>query len=277
MNRSNLFRALAVAAALSCPLAAGAALIVPVSQTRTVSASAQITGGPLVSSSFSASDFGVFDQAAGATSVHPAGPGWYVSTGVGQTSTIGDDFLSAHLEIGFGWPFGAPGGTAQTQSIFDVTFDLLEPANFQLGNGKDPNSFGSGTHAVTLRNELGQVIAQPFAGHYFPHGSDDLTAWFSVASGVLAPGRYRLTAEWNQGFPADPGTWDAAAVLLLTPIPEPGTALLLALGLGALAASARLVSRPARSRRARAGSATAPRAGCARAARGRPGSGASGR
>jgi hypothetical protein len=226
----------ALVLATGVPLAAAAALIVPVSQTRSVSASAQITGGPLVTSSFSASDFGVFDQVASANSVHPAGPGWFVATGVGQTSTIGEDRLSAHLEIGFSWPFGAPGGSASTQSIFDVTFDLLESANFELGNGKDPNSFGSGSHVVTLRNESGLVIAQPFAGYYFPHGSDDLLAWTSVASGVLQPGRYRLTAEWNQGFPADPGSWDAAAVLLFTPIPEPGAALLLALGLGLLTA-----------------------------------------
>ena len=237
MKRSRVHPILVVAAAALClPLAAGATMIVPVSQTRSVSASAQVSGGPLVSSSFSASDFGVFDQVAGATSVHPAGPGWYVSTGVGQTSTIGEDRLTAHLEIGFEWPFGSPGETAQTQSLFDVTFDLLGPASYELGNGKDPNSFGSGTHVVTLRNESGQVIAQPFAGHYFPHGSDDLLGWFSVASGVLAPGRYRMTAEWNQGFPPDSGSWDAAAVLLLTPIPEPGTALLLGLGLGALGA-----------------------------------------
>jgi hypothetical protein len=224
---------------LCLPLVATAALIVPVSQTRSVSASAQITGGPLVTASFSASDFGVFDERASATSVHPSGPGWYVSNGVRQTSTIGDDSLSAHLQISFGWPFGAPGGTAQTQSVFDVTFDLLEPANFRLGNGKEPNDIFSGSHAVTLRNELGQVIAQPPANYYYPPGSNDLLAWMSVASGVLAPGRYRLTAEWNQGFPGDPGSWNAAAVLLLTPIPEPGTALLVALGLGGFAARRR--------------------------------------
>jgi hypothetical protein len=233
-----LFRAaaLALALVLGSPLAAFAAMIVPVSQTRSVSASAQVSGGPLVSNSFSASDFDPWNQFAGGTSVHPAGPGWYVSSSVSQNSTIGPDSLSAHLQIGFGAPFGTPIGSAQTQSLFDVTFDLLESANFKLGNGKTPNSFGSGTHVVTLRNESGQVIAQPGANFYFPAGSNDLTAWMSVASGVLAPGRYRLTAEWNQGVPADPDSWNAAVVMLFTPIPEPGSALLLALGLGALAA-----------------------------------------
>jgi hypothetical protein len=232
-----LFRAAAaLALVLGSPLAAFAAMIVPVSQTRSVTASAQVSGGPLSSSSFSASDFGLFDQTASAESVHPSGPGWRVGTSVSQLSTIGADRLTAHLEIGYGAPFGTPVGSALTQSLFDVTFDLLESANYQLGNGKDPNSFGSGSHVVTLRNESGQVIAQPGAGHYFPHGSDDLLAWTSVASGVLAPGRYRLTAEWNQGVPADPDSWDAAVVMLFTPIPEPGSALLVALGLGALAA-----------------------------------------
>ena len=233
-----LFRtaAAALALVLGSPLAASAAMIVAVSQNRSVSASAQVIGGPLVSNSFSAGDFGVFDQSAGGISNHPAGPGWYVQSGVRQKSTIGPDSLSAHLQVGFAAPFGTPIGSAQTQSLFDVTFDLLESANFELGNGKEPSPFGSGLHVVTLRNESGQVIAQPGSGYYFPQGSDDLLAWASVVSGVLAPGRYRLTAEWNQGVPADPGSLNAAVVMLFTPIPEPGTALLVALGLGALAA-----------------------------------------
>jgi hypothetical protein len=239
-NRLLLLPTLLGVAAMSAfaPLAAGAAMIVPVSQTRSVSASAQVTGGPLVSSSFSASDFAVFDQSAGAYSQHPAGPAWYVSNGVGQESTIGEDRLTAHLEASFGWGTPGPGGTASTQSLFDVSFDLLESANYQLGNGM-VNRFGifpSATHTVTLRNESGQVIAQPGAGYYFPTGSDDLLAWTSVVSGILPAGRYRLTAQWNNGFAPDPDIWNAAAVLLFTPIPEPGSALLVALGLGALAA-----------------------------------------
>jgi hypothetical protein len=157
---------------------------------------------------------------------------------VSQTSTIGEDRLSAHVAGsfgGFGGVFGPYPGTVDTQSLYDITFDLLEPANFQLGNGVEPVG-GFGSHVVTLRNESGQVIAQPAALYYYPPGSDDLLAWQSVVSGVLDPGRYRLTAHWDGGFAADPGSWTAGAVLRFTPVPEPGTALLVALGLVALAA-----------------------------------------
>ena len=68
----------AVAVALGFPLyTAATPLIVPVSRTRSVSAFAQIaaTGSTPVSSSFSASDFAPWNQGAGATSYHPAGPG----------------------------------------------------------------------------------------------------------------------------------------------------------------------------------------------------------
>jgi hypothetical protein len=222
------------------PLAAAAALIVPVSQTRSVSAFAQIDapGGLPSSSSFSAGDFGPWSsQTAGATSYHPSNPGWYVGNSVRQTSSIGEDRLSAHVSGSFGGAggvFGPYAGDVDTQSLYDITFDVLEPVNYRLGNGREPFSFGS--HVVTLRNESGQVLAQPPPAYYYPPGSDDLLAWMSVASGALAPGRYRLTAHWDGGFAPDPGTWTAAAVLRLTAIPEPGTALLVALGLGALAA-----------------------------------------
>ena len=119
-----------------------------------------------------------------------------------------------------------------------MTFDLLAPASYKLGNGQVAYQFGYGSHVVTLRDESGQVIAQPGWGDYVL-GEDDPFYYISVASGVLVPGRYRLTAEWNRGFPGDPGQWDAAAVLQLTAIPEPATALLLASGLGWLAARRR--------------------------------------
>jgi hypothetical protein len=230
--------ALAPALALGSPLAAAAATIVPVSQTRSVSAFAQISapGGLPVSQSFSASNFDPWNQGAFATSFHPEGPGFYVSNSVTQTSSIGDTRLQADITASFDWQ--GFDGTVNTHSLFDITFDLLTPASYQLGNGQVAFLISPGSHVVTLRDENGVVLAQP-ASDMYPPLSPDLVGWMSVASGVLAPGRYRLTAEWNNGFASDPGTWNASALLLLTPIPEPGTALLLALGLGALAAGRR--------------------------------------
>jgi len=226
-----------------CPLAAAAALIVPVSQTRTVSAFAQISapGGLPSSSSYSAGDFGPWSQTAGATSYHPAGPGWYVGNSVRQTSTIGEDRLSAFVTGSFGGAggvYGPYGGTVDTQSLYDITFDVLEPVTYQLWNGIVQNSqFGGfGSHVVTLRNESGQVIAQPFAVDILPPGSNDASAWMYAPSSVLSPGRYRVTAQWDGGYAADPGSWDAGMAMRFTAIPEPGTALLVALGLVALVA-----------------------------------------
>jgi hypothetical protein len=225
-------RPIAVVAALLCfPLAAAAALIVPVSQTRSVSASAQKPSGAPVTSSFSAGDFGPFDQTASATATDNNG---FVTSTVRQTSSIGESSISSMLQGFFTHQLG---GAASTQSIFDVTFDLTAPASYQLGNGQVAYAFGYGTHAVTLRDANGQVIAQPPLGYYYPFDSPVLgPAWVSVSSGVLAPGRYRMTAQWDRGTPGDPGSWYAGAVLSLTAVPEPGSALLLALGLGALAA-----------------------------------------
>jgi hypothetical protein len=225
----------ALAVACSIPLAATAALIVPVSQTRSVTAFADADPGDPSSSSFSAGDFGTFQKSASAHSAYPSASGWYFSNGISQTSTIGEDRLTANLTASYDHVFA--NGTAYTRSLFDVTFDLLEPASYTLGNG-EAASFNFGVlppHTVTLRDELGQVIAQPRAD-YYPFGSSSFVGWASVRSGVLAPGRYRMTAEWYQPSPGDPDSWRASALLVLTPIPEPGTALLVALGLGGLAA-----------------------------------------
>jgi hypothetical protein len=211
------------------PLAVAATLIVPVSQTRSVTAFADADPGDPSFSSFSAADFGTFDQTASATSFYPGSPVWRISNSVRQTSTIEDARLTAALSGSFTWQ--VVGGTTYTQSIFDVTFDLTALANYQLGNGQVAYQFGEGTHVVTLRDANGQVIAQPPWNYYPPGSTDPLVGWLSVSSGVLQPGRYRLTAQWDRGFPGDSGEWNAAAVLSLTEIPEPGTGLLVIAGL----------------------------------------------
>lgn len=233
MKRSRARLTLSGLAVVLCfPVAAAATLIVPVSQTRSVTAFADADPGDPASSSFSAADFGTFDQTASATSYYPGSVSWYISNSVRQTSTIEDARLTSVLSGSFTWQI--VGGTTSTQSIFDVTFDLTAPASYQLANGQEAYQFGYGTHVVTLRDANGQVIAQPPWNVYVP-GSTDPDYFLSVSSGVLQPGRYRLTAQWDRGFPGDPGQWDAAAVLSLTEIPEPGTSLIVVGGLLGLA------------------------------------------
>jgi hypothetical protein len=231
MKQLDALRALAVT--LCLPLAATATLIVPVSQTRSVTAFADADPGDPSSQSFSATDFGVFDQAASATSFYPGSPIWRISNSVRQTSTIEDARLTVTLSGSFTWEI--VGGTTYTQSVFDVTFDLTAPANYQLGNGQVAYQYGYGTHVVTLWDANDQVIAQPPWNVYPPGSTDPSVGWASVSSGVLQPGRYRLTAQWDRGFPGDPGSWNAAAILSLAAIPEPGTGLLVISGLLGLA------------------------------------------
>jgi hypothetical protein len=225
------------------PLAAAATLIVPVSQTRSVTASADAIQGDPAFQSFSAPDFGTFNQTARAISCSVAIPNQCMSTSVKQTSTIEDTRLTSSLVVGANWtPYAS--GPMSTQSIFDVTFDLTAPASYKLGNGKVTDLLGSGTHTVTLSDESGEVIKKLFSGYYFPTtpppgGYTDLLGWVSTGSGVLQPGRYRMTAQWDQASPADPGGVNAAAVLLLTAIPEPSTGLLVLGGLLGLAGQRR--------------------------------------
>jgi len=64
----------------------------------------------------------------------------------------------------------------------------------------------------------------------------------SIFGGSLAAGRYRIKAQWdksNLGVDFADGGFGTFVEFLATPIPEPGTAALLALGLGALAARRR--------------------------------------
>jgi len=231
--RRSIVSALA-AAFVAVPLAAGATLIVPVSQARSVSASASVTGGQPSSSSFSASDFGPWDQTAtaGSSRVNPSGT---MTNSVRQRSTIGESSLSSEIDGGMlRTEFG--GGSGSTQSVFDVTFDLTGTASYKLANGLNQSSLIG--HVVTLYDVNGQVIAQPIA-RMFPVGYPDAYDLMGLATGVLGAGRYRLTVQWNRNGVADFGpdsTFDGVMNLAFTPIPEPGTVPLFVLGLGALAA-----------------------------------------
>lgn len=239
MKRSSVYRALlAVLVAAGAPFAAAATLIVPVSQTRTVSASAQTSGGVLSSSSFSASDFGSFDQSAGAQSYHPVYTTAFVSSGVRQISTIQDARLTSEVRASKSfYSFGSfiVGGALGQDSVYDVTFDLLEPARYSLLNGIFREPFENPVHTVKLLDANGQVIAQPAAATVPTPGSFPIG--IPPTTGVLPAGRYRLIADWDWDFFfGDPVELRGYLDLSFTPIPEPGSALLLALGLGALAA-----------------------------------------
>jgi hypothetical protein len=222
-----------VLAALA-PISAAAALIVPVSQTRSVSQFIQHTGGVPASSFHSAPDFAPFDRSAGARSSSPQNSSWEVRGNVRQSSSIADDHLLAELSGSMTRSnFIGASGTGSQQSIFDVAFDLTTASSYRLLNGVDYDITAPfGSHVVTLFDANDNVIRQLPTG---PFPID--TSPGRPPTGVLEAGRYRLRAEWNRLAIADPTEFPgfrAAAYLGFTPIPEPGTALLVALGLGAL-------------------------------------------
>jgi hypothetical protein len=234
--KRSLARLTLAAVALCLPLAAAAAMIVPVSQTRTVSAFAQVGGGVPASGSFSAPDFGPWNQAAGGTAYHPAGPAYFAVSSVRQTSTIEDDRLSSGVtsEMYYAYTYDAP---LTQDSLFDVTFDLLEPARFSLVNSvlldPEPNLL-FGEQLVTLMDENGDVVVQRNAFN-LPHPGFIPPAF----TGMLAAGRYRVVADWNRFFHDRSAPMTGNFDLVFTPIPEPGTALLLAFGLATVAARRR--------------------------------------
>ena len=232
---------IAVAWIATAPLAAAASLIVPVSQTRSVSQVVQYdnglrTGVP-ASSTQSADDFAPFNKTASAISFDPLNSGSYVQGQVGQVSSIGDHTLVSESS-GYMIRSFTGVGTGSQQSVFDVTFDLTDEANYRVANGAGLDSSYLGTQVVTLWDANGNLISKPTAQVYPAGYPDDLS--MGGVGGVLQPGRYRLRAEWNRTAVADQFEWPpgfhVAAYLTFTPIPEPGTSLLVALGLGGLAA-----------------------------------------
>lgn len=238
MHRSGGTLGLCVAVLLACSNAV--ALTTAISQTRSVSASAQVTNGPASSQSFSASDFAPFDQTASAYSQQPNTTGCcYVASSIRQTSAIEDGHFSAVLTGNMS--YNTIGGPATTQSIYDVVFALSAASNYKISNGL--RTYGSyGSHVVTLWDENGQVIVQVYSS-YYPPGSQPGDPGFPSISGSLGPGTYRFTAQWDRNTPSDFGPenqFDALADLRFTAIPEPTTASLFALGLGMLGARAQI-------------------------------------
>jgi PEP-CTERM motif len=115
------------------------------------------------------------------------------------------------------------GGTASVQTIFDVTFDLTTPITYQIVM---QTSSSHGPWMWALRDSNGLALAS---------GSGSIGG----ANGSLAAGRYSLHYQFDGVHFGVLDSFDGFLDMRVTPIPEPGTAALLALGLGALAATRR--------------------------------------
>jgi hypothetical protein len=216
--RSCLSAAVLCLVALS-PSASVATPIVPVSQTRSVTAAASHPFGTPSSDSESAPDFGPFDGYASATSAYFAD---FVRAEAQQTSTIGADRILLSVD-GYA-VFGLYGGTATATSAFDVTFDLLVESEYNLFYQSINNFFVTTSGALS---DSGGVLVQ-----LFPN---------TAQTGTLAPGRYRLEAfaTGHEAPDSVEGQLFQQLTLEFTPIPEPSTAWLLAGGIVALAAARR--------------------------------------
>jgi hypothetical protein len=161
------------AASLPCE----AQLIVPVSQTRSVTAEASSPNGSPSSNSAAAPDFAPFDRTVYASSGTWTPP---ARASARQTSAIGADRITVGVNLSAYYDYG--GGTARATSVFDVTFDLPDGLDYQLwssGGGYRPPQ-------MVLSGPEGEIT------HLSGPGS---------VTGTLPPGRYRLqsTAIQTEG------------------------------------------------------------------------------
>jgi hypothetical protein len=154
---------------------ARADLLVPVSQTRTVSAEASNPNGSPSSQSFSAPDFAPWNQHAGAGS-QGLGPGDVTQASASQNTKIEANEISGTFDTWALFSQYNGSGTAEGRSTLDVTFDLTEEVGYTLFPTSDgPNFFGGVD--VTLSGPSGVI------SHF--HGP-------GYGQGALPPGRYRL-------------------------------------------------------------------------------------
>jgi hypothetical protein len=236
-GRSGFAVLLAALAGLLGAAAAGAALINPVSQTRTIFAEANGYDGSnwiRDSQTDGAPDFGLFDSAVTAQVDIPGGT---VIASATQLSAIGSASVSARgsAVAHFGPDFSFSVTTAH--SDFELTFDVLQPLTFVLtGYVVVSSPFllpTQGEAGVTLRGGPGNQMIVQF-------GIADFGHQFGYGEGELLPGQYTLTAnsrifnDWIvDGYGSDP--LSASYEFDLSVVPEPATGLLLAGGLLALA------------------------------------------
>jgi hypothetical protein len=224
-------------------------LIVPLSQTRSIFAEAQVTdfstgATDLDSNSLSASDFGLFDATVSATASVPIveatgsasqtsrfttgsiGPGSEGISGVGSASAASNPLGGIFEDRG------------QGESLVDVSFSVTQHVTYQLiANLMTREQGPAGLQNVgsfTLRGGPSDEIIVDL----FVIADGDA---FRILSGSLQPGTYSLRARAfaDSGFGI--GTFTNFD-FEFNVIPEPSTAVLLALGLVGLAAGRRRVS-----------------------------------
>jgi len=219
-------------------VAAGArADIVPTAQDRSVFASSSPGSSP--QQTFTAPDFGPFDQTAHAQSFGPFNDNGN-ATAV-QNSTIGALALAA---TGSADAFASVGSTStvatsSARSTYQVDFALLLPTDLRLVAHLTAASLGGqaasgSTTTLELRDMIGQTVVASGTAAYTGPTSVDFDAVYS-----LAPGSYRLRVVALGGVQALPlgpvNDRNARALdtysVQLTVVPGPPAGVLLAFGL----------------------------------------------
>jgi hypothetical protein len=216
---------------MAWPIGAAAQLVDPISQTRSVSATADNNPGAPSSLSHSAPGFGAFDATAGAYSFDP---GLDPTGGLGCCGTVSSLRQRSTIEADRLWVDGTGamyyqelgGGTASTSLVYDVSFDLTAPSSYEVVTFLQTGY--AGTFSATLWDASNAVV--------FSLGG------FQFRNGTLLPGLYRFEVLLSRnavGVDSADGFFQGWADLNFTLIPEPGTASLLGMGLALLAARRR--------------------------------------
>jgi hypothetical protein len=200
MTRSHLRAAAFCLAALWSP--ASLAQIVPVAQTRIITAEASHPQGIPSSQSAEAADLGPFDEQVGAISGDLSTFDPVSQASASQRSTIGKDRIAAtsHL-LAFHDANGQ--GTARATAIFDVTFDLPVESDYFLFH-RAPIDGVHNLAGGTLSDSQGILVSIGLS-----------TARF----GILPPGRYHLQAfaTQNEATGGPENDFDQQLFLEVTP------------------------------------------------------------
>lgn len=164
------------------------------------------------------------------------------STGIGHSAQSSAITMTGFLANGSVFTSGIAGGLGLARSEADLVFEILQPSSYSLTGEVIGES--DATSQVQLLDKSGGIL-ESFSSFMFGNGGPGGT--FDT-SGFLAPGEYRIrtlsfSCSDEQGICGqDFGSGSFAASLVI--VPEPSTAILIAMGLAIL--SSRLYQ-PARS------------------------------